>query len=48
MDEKQMLDAPKTETKERQEIECTATAEGKVLATIKISVRLVNGGLPQN
>ena len=43
-----MLDAPKAETKERQEIECTATAEGKVLATIKISVRLGNGGLPQN
>jgi hypothetical protein len=34
--------------KERQEIDCTATAEGKALATIKISVRLVNGGLPQN
>jgi hypothetical protein len=43
-----MLDAPKAETKERQEIECTATAEGKVLATVKMSVRLVNGGLPQN
>lgn len=43
-----MLDAPKAETKGRQEIECTATAEGKVLATIKLSVQLRNGGLPQN
>ncbi|MGB9119063.1 MAG: hypothetical protein WCE73_00450, partial [Candidatus Angelobacter sp.] len=43
-----MLDAPKAETKERQEIECTATADGKTLATIKISVQLRNGGLPQN
>ena len=43
-----LLDAPKTETKERQEIECTAMADGKTLATIKISVQLRNGGLPQN
>jgi LmbE family N-acetylglucosaminyl deacetylase len=43
-----LLDAPKTETKDRQEIECTATADGKTLATIKISVQLRNGGLPQN
>jgi len=43
-----MLDAPKAETKDRQEIECAASADGKVLATIKMSVRLVNGGLPQN
>jgi hypothetical protein len=43
-----MLDAPKGETKERQEIECMASAEGKVLATIRISVQLRNGGLPQN
>jgi LmbE family N-acetylglucosaminyl deacetylase len=41
-------DAPKTETKERQEIECKAESEGKVLGTIRISVRLLNGGLPQN
>jgi hypothetical protein len=34
--------------KDRQEIECTATADGKTVSTIKISVRLVNGGLPQN
>ena len=43
-----LLDAPKAETKERQEIECTASADGKPLATIKISVQLRNGGLPQN
>jgi hypothetical protein len=43
-----MLDAPKAEVKDRQEIECTATADGKTVSTIKISVRLVNGGLPQN
>ncbi len=43
-----LVDAPKAETKERQEIECTATADGKTLATIKISVQLRNGGLPQN
>jgi LmbE family N-acetylglucosaminyl deacetylase len=43
-----LLDAPKSETKERQQIECTATADGKTLATIKISVQLRNGGLPQN
>jgi uncharacterized membrane protein len=42
------LEAPKAETKERQEIECTATADGKTPATIKISVQLRNGGLPQN
>ena len=43
-----LVDAPKTETKERQEIECTASADGKTLTTIKISVQLRNGGLPQN
>jgi LmbE family N-acetylglucosaminyl deacetylase len=43
-----LVDAPKGETKERQEIECTASADGKALATIKISVQLRNGGLPQN
>jgi LmbE family N-acetylglucosaminyl deacetylase len=43
-----LVDAPKTEAKERQEIECTASADGKTLATIKISVQLRNGGLPQN
>jgi LmbE family N-acetylglucosaminyl deacetylase len=43
-----MLDAPKAEVKERQEIECTANADGKVLTTIKISVQLRNGGLQQN
>ncbi|MGZ4879135.1 MAG: COG1470 family protein, partial [Candidatus Angelobacter sp.] len=42
------LEAPKTETKERQEIECTATSAGKTLATIKIAVQLRNGGLPQD
>ncbi|HEY1939335.1 MAG TPA: PIG-L family deacetylase [Candidatus Angelobacter sp.] len=43
-----LLDSPKTETKGPQEIECIATSDGKTLATIKLSVRLVNGGLPQN
>jgi len=43
-----LVDAPKAETKERQEIECTASADGLTLATIKISVQLRNGGLPQN
>jgi LmbE family N-acetylglucosaminyl deacetylase len=42
------VDAPKSETKERQEIECKIEADGKTLNTIKLSVRLVNGGLPQN
>jgi LmbE family N-acetylglucosaminyl deacetylase len=42
------VDAPKGETKAPQEIECTATADGKTLATIKLSVHLRNGGLPQN
>lgn len=43
-----LLEAPKAETKAPQEIECRAESDGKVLATIKLSVRLVNGGLPQN
>jgi len=43
-----LVDAPKAETKERQKIECTASADGITLATIKISVQLRNGGLPQN
>jgi LmbE family N-acetylglucosaminyl deacetylase len=42
------VDAPKSESKERQEIECKIEADGKTLNTIKLSVRLVNGGLPQN
>lgn len=42
------IDATKAETKDRQEIECKAESDGKVLNTIKLSVRLVNGGLPQN
>jgi LmbE family N-acetylglucosaminyl deacetylase len=42
------VDAPKSESKERQEIECKTESEGKVLSNIKLSVRLVNGGLPQN
>jgi len=41
-------DATRADTKERQEIECKAESDGKVLSTIKLSVRLVNGGLPQN
>ena len=43
-----LVDAPKAEIKDRQEIECTASADGKTLATIRISVQLRNGGLPQN
>lgn len=43
-----LVDASKAETKDRQEIECTATADGKTLATIRISVQVRNGGLPQN
>ncbi|HEU4413868.1 MAG TPA: PIG-L family deacetylase [Candidatus Angelobacter sp.] len=43
-----MLDSPKAETKAPQEIECRAEADGKTLATIRISVHLRNGGLPQN
>jgi len=42
------VDAPKSETKERQEIECRVEADGKIVSTIKLSVRLTNGGLPQN
>ncbi len=42
------VDAPKTDVKERQEIECKIEADGKTVNTIKLSVRLVNGGLPQN
>jgi hypothetical protein len=42
-----LLDAPKTETKERQEVECTAMSDGEPLVTI-ISVQLRHGGLPQN
>jgi LmbE family N-acetylglucosaminyl deacetylase len=41
-------EAPKTETQERQVIECKVESEGKTLSTIKLSVRLANGGLPQN
>ncbi len=43
-----IADVPKTESKERQQIECRAESEGRVLNVIKISVQLVNGGLPQN
>ncbi len=43
-----LLDSPNGETKGAQEIECRAEADGKTLADIKISVRLRNGGLPQN
>lgn len=43
-----LVDAPKTETKERQQIACHAEADGKTLNDIKLSVRLVRGGLPQN
>ncbi len=42
------VDAPKAESKDRQEIECKIEADGKILNTIKLSVRLTNGGLPQN
>ncbi|HKD78164.1 MAG TPA: PIG-L family deacetylase [Candidatus Angelobacter sp.] len=42
------VDAPKAEVKDRQEIECRIEADGKTLNTIKLSVRLANGGLPQN
>ena len=42
------VDATKADTKERQEIECKAESDGKVLNTIKLSVQLRNGGLPQN
>ncbi|HEY2235810.1 MAG TPA: PIG-L family deacetylase, partial [Candidatus Angelobacter sp.] len=35
-----LLDAPKADIKERQEIECTASADGKTLATIKVLVQL--------
>jgi hypothetical protein len=42
------VDAAKAEAKDRQEIECKIEADGKTLSTIKLSVRLVNGGLPQN
>src|SRR6267378_5836734 len=42
------MDAPKAETKGLQEIECRAESDGKVLANIRISVQLRNGGLPQN
>jgi LmbE family N-acetylglucosaminyl deacetylase len=42
------LEAPKGETKLPQEIQVRAESDGKTLATIKLSVRLRNGGLPQN
>jgi LmbE family N-acetylglucosaminyl deacetylase len=42
------VDAPKAEAKAREEIECKIETDGKTLNTIKLSVRLVNGGLPQN
>jgi hypothetical protein len=42
------VDATKADAKERQEIECKAESDGKVLNTIKLFVQLRNGGLPQN
>ena len=41
-------EAPRAETKAMQEIECRVEAGGKILTAIKLSVRLVHGGLPQN
>ncbi|HZI56372.1 MAG TPA: PIG-L family deacetylase [Verrucomicrobiae bacterium] len=43
-----LLDSPKTEAKTVQPIECRVEADGKTIGEIKLSVRLVNGGLPQN
>jgi hypothetical protein len=43
-----LLDAPKTEIKNIQAIECRTESERKVLSTIRLSVRLRSGGLPQN
>ncbi|MBZ5506224.1 MAG: PIG-L family deacetylase [Acidobacteriia bacterium] len=43
-----LLESPKAETKSVQQIECRAEADGKTIGEVKLSVRLVNGGLPQN
>jgi len=43
-----LLEAPKAEIKANQQIECRAEADGKTIGEIKFSVRLQNGGLPQN
>jgi len=43
-----LLESPKTEAKTVQQIECRAEADGKTIGEIKLSVKLVNGGLPQN
>jgi uncharacterized membrane protein len=43
-----LMDSPKGEVKGMQEIECTAEADGKTIGDVKLAVRLVNGGLPQN
>ena len=42
------LDAPKSDVKENQEIECRTESGGKLVSTIRLSVRLRSGGLPQN
>ena len=41
-------EAPRAESKAMQEIECRVEVGGKTLTAIKLSVRLVHGGLPQN
>jgi len=43
-----LLDPSKAEAKPDQQIECRAEADGKTIGEIKLAVRLVNGGLPQN
>ena len=43
-----LLESPKAETKSVQQIECRTEADGKTIGEVKLSVRLVNGGLPQN
>jgi uncharacterized membrane protein len=43
-----MVDSPKGETKAMQSIECHVEADGKTVGDVKLAVRLVNGGLPQN
>jgi hypothetical protein len=43
-----LLDSPKGETKAMQSIECHAEADGKTVGDVRLAVRLVNGGLPQN
>jgi LmbE family N-acetylglucosaminyl deacetylase len=43
-----LVDSPKGEVKGMQEIDCRAEAGGKTIGDVKLAVRLVNGGLPQN